>query len=82
MEYYVYVLRSIEFKRNYVGFTTNIENRLKQHNAGKTRSTKAYKPWEILFFEIYGSKIEALRREKYLKSGVGREFIKNKYLAS
>lgn len=44
MEYYVYVLRSIEFKRNYVGFTTNIENRLKQHNTGKTRSTKAYKP--------------------------------------
>jgi len=78
MKYYVYVLRSDNFERNYTGFTANIANRLKQHNAGKTKSTRPYKPWKILFFETYNTKEEALIREKYLKSGVGREYIKNK----
>jgi putative endonuclease len=81
MKYYVYVLRSDKFDRNYTGFTRNIENRLKQHNSGKTKSTKAYKPWRILFFESFSTEKEALNREKYLKSGIGREFVKNKYLA-
>ena len=74
--YYVYVIESINFKRRYIGFTSNIENRLKQHNSGKTRSTKAYKPWKLLFFEEFKDKIDAINREKYLKSGVGREYIR------
>ena len=80
MKYYVYVLRSDKFDRNYTGFTTNIETRLKQHNSGKTISTRPYKPWRVLFFESYSNKKEALSREKYLKSGIGREYVKNKYL--
>jgi len=79
--FYVYVLRSIKFERNYVGFTKDINNRLKQHNSGHTKSTKPYKPWKLLFFETYSTKIEAINREKFLKTGKGREFIK-KYLAS
>ena len=74
--YYVYVLKSINFDRHYVGFTSNIGSRLKQHNSGKTKSTKPYKPWEILFFEEYENKIDAINRERYLKSGIGREYIK------
>lgn len=81
MKYYVYVLRSINFERNYTGFTSNIENRLKEHNSGKTKSTRPHKPWRILFYETFSEKQAALNREKYLKTGVGREFIKNKYLA-
>jgi putative endonuclease len=72
MKYYVYVLRSFSFKRNYVGFTKNIVKRLKQHNSGRTKSTKSYLPWEILFFEEYKTKEEALNREKFLKTGKGR----------
>lgn len=80
--YYVYVLRSIEFERNYVGFFTNVQKRLKQHNSGRNRSTKPYRPWKLLFSEVYRSKEEALEREKFLKSGQGRIFIKSKNKAS
>lgn len=73
--YYVYVLRSINFDRRYTGFTQDLTNRLGQHNTGKTKSTRPYKPWEILYFETFDTKAEALKREKYLKSGIGREFI-------
>ena len=79
MSYYVYVLRSINFERNYVGFTKNLHKRLKQHNLGRTKSTKPFKPWKILFFEVFNSKEEALIREKFLKTGKGREYIKNKW---
>jgi putative endonuclease len=79
--FYIYVLRSIDFNRNYVGFTTNIEKRLEEHNSGKTKSTKPYRPWKILFSERFDTKTEALLREKFLKSGQGRDYIK-KILAS
>ena len=78
MIYYTYVLRSIEFERNYIGFTSNIQTRLEQHNSGKTKSTRPYKPWEMLFHEVHNSLEKALAREKWLKSGIGREFIKEK----
>ncbi len=81
MKYYVYVLRSIRFERNYVGFSSDVEKRLKEHNGGKTKSTKGYRPWRILFYEEFSTKKEALDREKYLKSGIGRDYIKRKYLA-
>ena len=76
MKYYVYVLESIGFNRKYVGFTRNIERRLNQHNLGRTKSTKPYLPWKILFYEEYSEKEEALIREKFLKTGKGRELIK------
>ena len=81
MSYYVYVLRSISFERNYIGFTKDLQNRLAQHNSGKTKSTKPYKPWKIIFSEQFSTKQEALNRERYLKSGKGRDFIKE-YMAS
>ena len=80
--FYVYVLRSSKFERNYVGFTSNLDQRLVDHNNGRTKSTRPYKPWKVLFYEKYSSKIEALKREKYLKSGQGRDYIKQKLLAS
>ena len=76
--YYVYVIRSVNFNRTYIGFTSNIENRLQQHNSGKTKSTKPFKPWTLVFFEEFESKDDAINREKYLKSGVGREYVKRK----
>ena len=79
MKWFVYVLRSIKLERNYVGFSRNVAKRLRQHNSGKTKSTKPFLPWKILFFEEFASKEEALKREKFLKLGKGREYIKNKW---
>ena len=56
----------------------NVEIRLNQHNSGKTKSTKGYKPWKLLFFEEFETRQEARKREKYLKSGIGKEYIKIK----
>lgn len=78
MEYYVYVLRSSKFERNYVGFTKNLSKRFRQHFAGKNKSTKPYLPWVVLFFETFLPKEEALKREKFLKTGKGREYIKKR----
>jgi len=77
---YVYVLYNLEHNRRYIGQTTNLKQRLKQHNAGKTKSTKPYRPWIMVYSEDFETLSEALAREKYLKSGSGREYL-NKVLA-
>ena len=53
----------------------NIDNRLKQHNAGQNRSTKAYLPWDLIHVEEFETRQDARTREKYLKSGIGREWL-------
>jgi putative endonuclease len=75
MIYSVYVLRSQNHPRFYIGMTTNFERRLRQHNSGHTKSTRAYKPWVLVIIEEYDDAVTAREREKYLKSGVGREYI-------
>ena len=77
MEYFVYVLKSEIDGRLYKGQTTDIENRLKEHNAGKTKSTKGFIPWKLVYFEQFDFIQEAVAREKYFKSGSGREFLKS-----
>jgi len=74
--YFVYAIVSEVDQRIYVGFTTDVEKRLKEHNSGKTTSTKGYKPWNILVVEEVTSREEARKREKYLKSGIGKEYLK------
>jgi len=74
--YYVYILRSLKDGKHYTGYTENLERRFREHNSGKTRSTKWRRPFEIIHFEEYSTKEEAEKREKYLKSGKGREEIK------
>ncbi|MCX7875381.1 MAG: GIY-YIG nuclease family protein, partial [Melioribacteraceae bacterium] len=53
-----------------------IERRLHQHNSGYNKTTKPYKPFKLIYFEKLESRIEARQREKYFKSGIGREKIK------
>jgi putative endonuclease len=77
MEYFVYILESEIDGRLYKGQTSDIENRLTEHNSGKTKSTKGYKPWKLVYFERYETRDEALLREKYFKTGSGREFLKD-----
>ena len=73
---FVYAIRSIYRKNIYVGMTNNLERRLNEHNNGENRSTKAYKPFELVYFEEFKTRMEARNKEKYLKSGIGKEFLK------
>jgi putative endonuclease len=75
--YTVYVLRSLVNGRMYIGYSEDLEERLNSHNSGKVRSTKAYKPYSVVFKEEFENKTEARKRELFLKSGKGREFIKS-----
>ncbi|HUI31054.1 MAG TPA: GIY-YIG nuclease family protein [Candidatus Acidoferrales bacterium] len=75
--YTVYVLYSEKFHRHYTGFTSDFEGRMASHNVlGKKGWSKKYRPWKVIFTEEYETKAEAMRREKWLKSGAGRDFIK------
>jgi len=74
--YTIYVIKSLTKKFTYVGFTNNLERRLTEHNLGYNNSTRPYKPFELIYKEIIDSSYEARIREKFLKSGKGREFIK------
>ena len=72
----VYVLYSSKNNKIYIGFTSNLEARIKSHNELGTKGwTLRYRPWEIIYTEDFKSKAEAMRREKELKSGSGRVFI-------
>lgn len=74
--YFVYVLRSEKDGRLYKGFSSNLEKRILEHNSGKTKSTKGYLPWRLVYSEKVENRIEARKREKFLKSGLGRDFLK------
>ncbi|RRO12328.1 GIY-YIG nuclease family protein [Flavobacteriaceae bacterium 14752] len=78
MKYYVYVLKSKKDGRLYKGFTTRLKDRINEHNNGKTKSTKGYRPWELVYCEIFFTEKEAIKREKYFKTGSGREFLKSR----
>jgi putative endonuclease len=74
---FVYVIQSVFTRRVYVGITNDVARRLKEHNIGKCPTTQRSKPWVILKVEEYSNYVLARRREKYLKSGNGRNTIKN-----
>jgi putative endonuclease len=70
----VYILISkIKSNWSYVGCTSKISQRMKKHQAGKVKSTKAYRPLELKHTEDYATSVEARNRELYLKTGFGRE---------
>lgn len=75
--YYVYAISSLVKKYIYVGLTSNIEKRLTEHNAGYQRSTMAYTPYKLIYKELFTTRVEARAREKYFKSGIGKEFLKS-----
>lgn len=77
MCYFVYAIKSEKDGRIYVGLTLNIDIRIREHNSCKTRSTKGFIPWKLIYTEKVATRIEARSREKYLKSGCGKEFLKS-----
>jgi len=74
--YVVYVLRSESTGRHYVGFTADLTQRLGQHNSGVTKSTKNRGPWVVIYQERCPTRSAAMTRERYWKSGQGREELK------
>ena len=76
MTFTVYIMFSEKFKKHYVGFTSNIDLRFKSHNEFGKDWTSRYRPWRKIYAKEFQSKSEAMLYEKWLKSGVGRNFIK------
>jgi putative endonuclease len=70
--YYVYVLRSQIDGKFYVGFTEDLGQRLSAHNSGKNPSTQVRKPLDLIFYEAFVNKFDALRRERYFKTTKGK----------
>ncbi|WP_224488113.1 GIY-YIG nuclease family protein [Robertkochia flava] len=77
---FVYVLISQLDSRLYVGLSMDVEKRLHDHKNGRVRSTKPFRPWSLIHTESYPDRLSARAREKYLKSGYGKMWLKNKYL--
>lgn len=74
--FYVYVLKSLKTGEFYKGLTDNLNRRIEEHSDGKSRSTKNRLPLELIHVEIYDTRDEARKIEKFFKSGYGREIIK------
>ena len=78
--FYVYLIQSIKHPdKRYVGYTTNIETRLKTHNCAGFKHTTRYKPWKIIMYLAFEDFEKALSFEKYLKSGSGFSFAKKRF---
>ena len=72
---YVYILISKRDFKRYIGLTNNLNRRLNLHNSGKVQATKNRKPFELIYYEEFEDRIDTVKREKFLKSGKGREFL-------
>ncbi len=76
MFYYVYVLQSLKNKSLYIGYTSNLIKRIKEHNSGQSLATKPYRPYKLIYYEAFLDQKDAKAKESYLKSGWGWRTIK------
>ena len=76
--YYIYVLLSDKDHNLYVGFTENLQSRLEEHRKGRVISTKDRRPLTLIYSEACRNKTDALKREKYLKTYLGKMFLRNR----
>ena len=76
--FYTYVLKSIKDKKLYVGWTEDLNKRFKKHNKGLIESTKSRVPFELVYYEACLNREKAIQREKQLKSGFGRAYLKRR----
>ena len=75
--WYVYVLKSFKNGRRYTGSTNNLTRRIREHNSGLSKYTSLTRPFKVIYQEIYETRIGAQRRERFLKTGKGRELLKS-----
>ena len=76
--WYTYLLQSHKDKKWYTGCTTDLRKRFKEHNAGSSLSTKGRGPFEIIYYEACFNRNDAFARERYLKSGMGKRYLRNR----
>ncbi|KKW46695.1 MAG: GIY-YIG nuclease superfamily protein [Parcubacteria group bacterium GW2011_GWB1_56_8] len=76
--YYTYVIGSRKSGYWYTGSTNDLRKRLKQHNEGKSTWTKNRTPWDLVYYEACRNEDDARSREKYLKSGSGKRYLKSR----
>lgn len=74
--FYTYILKSEKTGRHYVGSCENLQLRLKRHNSGENKSTKAGMPWKIIYSETFSTRRDSYRREFQIKSFKGGEAFK------
>ena len=74
--FHVYAIKSILRNYIYVGLTNNLGRRFGEHNNGENKTTNPYKPFELIFIEKFVKRSDARKKEKFLKSGIGKEFLK------
>ncbi|MCX6754460.1 MAG: GIY-YIG nuclease family protein [Candidatus Nomurabacteria bacterium] len=76
--FYTYVLKSKKDGKWYIGYTSDLRKRFKQHNKGKSTYTKGRGPYDIIYYEACLNKEDALSRELYLKTGMGRRYLNSR----
>jgi len=76
--YYLYILQSKIDNRLYKGITENLRKRFKDHNSGKVKSTKPYRPWILIYYEAHRNKIWAEKSKLFYKTNQGRRQLKKK----
>ncbi len=76
--YYVYILKSSKDGKWYTGSTKDLRKRLIEHNEGRSSSTKGRGPFQVIYCEMSLDKEDALARERYLKTGMGKRYLKNR----
>ena len=74
--FYVYLLHSTKDNGFYIGFPTDLKRRLSEHTRGASFATKSRGPWKLIYYEAYTEREDAEGREKFLKSGAGRRFLR------
>jgi putative endonuclease len=76
--YYVYVIQSEKVDQWYIGFTGNLRKRFQEHKKGLVFSTKNRGPWKLVYYEACLYETDARAKEKYLKTGMGKRYLKNR----
>ena len=82
MAYFVYIIKSQKDGTYYVGSTQNVEERLERHNQGRSKYTKAKKPWKLVYYEEQPDRSAAVKRERQIKNRKDRNYIENLIRAS
>lgn len=75
-QWYVYILKSINHNKHYVGLTDNVDRRFFEHNKGWVNKTRRYRPYQLIHVELTNNRKQARELEEFFKSGYGREIIK------
>ena len=75
---YVYVIRSLSSDYWYTGVTSDLRKRFSQHHEGSAGWTKRHRPYELIYYEACRNRDDATAREKYLKTGMGKRYLKNR----